>query len=214
MVKFTRIYDKLGRVAPLAPGAVLVHVVRDPRAVAASMMMGRGRKRADQYADPTAFFAETERRKLWSSREISKALLGLPENSHLGKLTNFERILLVWQHTFERTFGDGRRLFGDRYLLLRNEELRADPVAAIGRVYEAAGRPTPDVVAEWARGKVKAPEVQFAADDPRWAETFAKLGMRQALIDAGYPDLAEGAGEPAAGGGGLLGRARTRLGRA
>ncbi len=216
MVKFTRIYDKLERVAPLAPGAVLVHVVRDPRGVAASMMMGRGRKRAEQYTDPTAFFAETERRKLWSSREISKALLELPENSQLGKLSNVERILLVWRHTFERTFADGRRLFGDRYLLLRNEELRADPAAAIGRVYEAAGRPLPDVVAEWARGKVKAPELQFAEGDPRWTEIFAKLGMRQALIDAGYADLAEGVAESASGGGrgGLLGRARARLGRA
>jgi len=212
MIKETRFYDKLERIAPLAPDAVFVHVVRDPRAVAASMMMGRGRKRADDYADPRAFFEETQRRKLWSSREISQALLGLPEFSHVRKPANFERILMVWRHTFENTFRDGKRLFGDRYVLLRNEELRADPVAAIARVYETAQRPTPPAVAGWARGKVKPPEVPFAANDPRWAEAFAKLGMAQSLRDAGYDNLAEGLSDAGAGaGGGLLSRARSRL---
>ena len=212
MIKETRFYDKLERIAPLAPDAVFIHVVRDPRAVAASMMMGRGRKRAGDYADPRVFFEETERRKLWSSREISKALLDLPEYSQVRKPANFERILMVWRHTFENTFRDGRHLFGDRYVLLRNEELRADPVAAIARVYEAAQRPTPPAVADWARGKVKAPEVPFAANDPRWADAFAKLGMAQSLRDAGYAGLAEGIdGSAGESGNGLLGRARARL---
>ena len=104
-------------------------------------------------------------------------------------------------------------------MLLRNEELRADPVAAIARVYEAAGRPTPPAVAEWARGKVKAPEVPFAANDPRWGEAFAALGMREALDDAGYPGLAEsagrraGAGAPVGHGGRARGRGRAGTGR-
>lgn len=217
MIKETRFYDKLERIAPLAPDAVFVHVVRDPRAVAASMMMGRGRKRAADYERPDAFFAEAGRRKLWSSREISEALLERPEYSRIRKPPNFLRILMVWKHTFESTFRDARRLYGERYVLLRNEELRADPVAAIARVYEAAGRPTPAAVAEWARGKVKPPEVPFAANDPRWAEAFARLDMRQALADAGYPALAEGVpatdggSDSASGRSGLLGRARSRL---
>ena len=219
MIKETRFYDKLERIAPLAPGATFVHVVRDPRAVAASMMMGRGRKRAGDYERPDAFFSEDAKRKLWSSREISQALLGLPSYAHIRKPANFLRILMVWKHTFESTYSDGRRLFGDRYVLLRNEELRADPVAAIARLYEAAERPTPSEVAEWARGKVKPPEVPFAANDPRWTEAFATLGMRQALIDAGYPELAQGLPEDGSSGGGgeggLLGRlARLRSNRA
>jgi hypothetical protein len=195
LIKETRFYDKLAAVAKLAPSAVLVHVVRDPRAVAASMMMGRGRKRADEYETPEAFFSERRKRKLWSSREISAELLQHPEYAHIRRPANFLRILLVWKHTFESTWRDGQRLFGERYVLLRNEELRADPVAAIARVYRAAGRPTPAAVAEWARGKVKAPEVPFAATDPRWGEAFALLGMRDALENAGYPALAAGAAE-------------------
>ena len=217
MIKETRFYDKLEAIRGIAPDdTVLVHVVRDPRAVAASMMMGRERKRAEAYSTPEAFFDEREKRKLWSSRQLSQLLLKRPEYSHLRRPPNFMRILMVWKHTFESTWREGRLLFGDRYVLLRNEELRADPVGAISRVYRAVDRPTPPAVAEWARGKVKAPEVPFAATDPRWAEAFAALGMREALADAGYPGLAETAGAARAPGrlSGLMGRARTRMGRA
>ncbi|HKJ35004.1 MAG TPA: sulfotransferase [Solirubrobacterales bacterium] len=213
MIKFTRIYDKLRAVAPLAPGAVFVHVVRDPRAVAASMMMGKGRKNADRYENPTSFFAERRKRKLWSSGGLSAELLTHPEYSHIRRPANFLRILLVWKHCFENTYRDGRRLFGDRYVLLRNEELRADPVGAISRVYRAAERPTPPEVAAWARGAVKPPEVPYAANDPRWTEAFARVGMADALEAAGYPVLADAAHEARAPSRltGLMSRARARM---
>ncbi len=195
LVKETRFYDKLEAVDALVPaGSVLVHVVRDPRSVAVSMMVGKSRARA--YASADEYFAEREKRKLWSSRQLSQQLLKGDEFPGIRKPANFERILMVWKHTFESTWRDGRRLFGDRYVLLRNEELRADPVAAIARVYEAAGRPTPPEVAGWARGKVKDPEVPFAANDPRWATAFAELDMGEALVNAGYGRLAEGLGAP------------------
>ena len=192
MVKETRFYDKLEAISELAPDeSVLVHVVRDPRAVCVSMMMGRGRKRAGSYGDPDAFFEEREQRKLWSSRQLSQHLLKEHENSGLKDPANFERILLVWKHTFERTRREGRELFGDRYVLLRNEDLRADTAGTIARIYEAAGRPTPPEVTAWAQDKVRPPEEPFHPEDPRWARAFAALGMRDAMVDAGYPELAE-----------------------
>lgn len=216
MIKFTRISDKLQAIAALAPDAVFVHVIRDPRAVAASMMMGRDGKRAEEYDNPAAFFGERRKRKLWSSRQLSTAILSLPEYAHIRRPANFLRILLVWKHTFESTWTDGRRLFGDRYVLLRNEELRADPVGAISRVYRAAERPTPPAVAEWARGAVRSPVVPYAANDPRWIEGFARLGMRDTLENAGYPVLAEAAAEARAPSRltGMIGRARSRMIRA
>lgn len=215
MIKFTRIADKLEAIAPLAPESVFVHVVRDPRAVAASMMMGKGRKRAEDYDSPAAFFEERRKRKLWSSRELSNAMLRQPEYAHLRRPANYLRILLVWKHTFESAYRDGRRLFGDRYVLLRNEELRADPVGAIAKVYRAAGRPTPPPVAEWARGAVRPPEAPYAANDPRWTEAFARLGMRDALEQAGYPVLADAAAAARAPSrlSGVFGRARARMSR-
>lgn len=210
MIKETRFYDKLEAIRGIAPeDSVLIHVVRDPRAVAASMMMGKGRTRA--YATAEEFFSEREKRKLWSSRQLSQILLQRPEYSHVRRPANFERILLVWRHTFESTWREGRLLFGDRYVLLRNEELRADPVAAIARVYEATGRRTPSEVAEWARGKVRPPEVPYAANDQRWSEAFTRLDMGETLRAAGYGGLAESLGDPPGSGGlrGLLKRRRT-----
>lgn len=207
MVKETRFYDKLTAVEELAPeDSVLVHVVRDPRAVCVSMMMGRGRKRADSYADPDAFFGERERRKLWSSRQLSEQLLRRHEYARIEDPANFERILLVWKHTFESTRRFGLKLFGERYVLLRNEELRADTAGTIARIYEAAGRPTPTEVTEWARDKVRPPEQPYAPDDPRWPTAFAALGMRDAMIDAGYPELAELEAPPLVPKRGVLGR--------
>lgn len=208
LIKETRFYDKLEAIRGIAPAdSVLVHVVRDPRSVAVSMMVGKSRNRS--YSTPDEYFSEREKRKLWSSRQLSQVLLQRPEYRHIRKPANFERILLVWRHTFESTWREGRLLFGDRYVLLRNEELRADPVAAIARVYEAAGRPTPSEVAAWARDKVRDPEVPFAANDPRWAEAFSRLDMREVLEQAGYPGLAESIGD-ARPQGGLLDRLRRR----
>ncbi|MBA2523604.1 MAG: sulfotransferase domain-containing protein, partial [Solirubrobacterales bacterium] len=199
----------IGAIAP--EGTVLVHVVRDPRSVAASMMMGKGRKRAADYVRPDVFFEERERRKLWSSRQLSKLLMERPEYSALNNPPNYLRILLVWKHTFENTWRDARRLFGDRYVLLRNEELRADTAGAIARVYETAGREAPPQVTGWARDKVRPPEVPFAAEDERWSQAFAALDMAAALTDAGYPELAAAANEAASAAGG--GRLRGLLGR-
>ncbi len=212
MIKFTRISDKLEAIAPLAPDGVFVHVVRDPRAVAVSMMMGKGRKRADDYDTPDSFFEERSKRKLWSSYQLSQELLKRPEYAHIRRPPNFLRILMVWKHTFEHAFADGHRLFDDRFALLRNEELRADPIGALARVYRASGRPTPSAVAEWARGAVKPSEVPYSANDPRWGEAFATLGMRESLENAGYPVLAESAAAARAPSrmSGILGRARKR----
>lgn len=199
MVKETRFYDKLEAIRAIAPeGTVLVHVVRDPRQVAVSMMMGKGRKRAGVYADPDAFFGESEKRKLWSSRPLSQHLMKRPEYGELRRPTNPQRVLLVWKHTFESTRRAGRELFGDRYLLLRNEDLRADTAGEISRIYDTAGRPTPSEVTEWARDKVRPPEDPYAGQDPRWGEAFALLDMADALAEAGYPEMAELAA-PAAG---------------
>jgi hypothetical protein len=46
-------------------------------------------------------------------------------------------------------------------------------------------------VADWARDKVREPEVPFAANDPRWSEAFARLDMSEVLAAAGYPGLAD-----------------------
>ena len=57
-IKFTRMSAKVGALHEIDPDAVLVHVVRDPRSVAVSMMRGRGAKRLEKYPTPESFFEE------------------------------------------------------------------------------------------------------------------------------------------------------------
>jgi hypothetical protein len=189
-IKETRLYDQVADLAALDPGAALAHVVRDPRAVTASIMLGRGRRREQKHF-PTVdrFFEDAEKRRLWSSYGISEELLSRPGASRLENLTSVERVLLVWRHTFESTWRGGRERFGERYVLLRNEDLRADPAAAAGSLYGVLGRPVPDGVAAWAREKVRPPEEAYAARDRRWLDALRRLEMEEAVAEAGYPEL-------------------------
>jgi hypothetical protein len=192
LIKETRLYCKVPALHQLDPHGVLVHVVRDPRAVASSIVLGRGRRRQRKLRTPDDFFADRVERRLWSSREISARLLERSGYPAIDDPSNVERVLAVWRLTFEAPRIEGRRLFGDRYLLLRNEELRSDPAEALERVYRILGRPVPDEVASWAAANVRAPEAVYAGDDPRWLDSVERLAMRDAVEEAGYADVLDG----------------------
>ena len=49
-------------------------------------------------------------------------------------MPDFLRPLMVWKSAFETTGGEGARPFGDRYLLVRLEDLRTDPRGELTRV--------------------------------------------------------------------------------
>jgi hypothetical protein len=188
-IKETRLYDKVADLHRLDPDAALVHVVREPRAVAASIVLGRGRRQLrKRYPDADSFFADRERRNLWSSYALSvrMAEMGepLPEDA-----SNVERVLSVWRHTFERTRSAGRELFGERYLMVRNEDLRSDPAGALQRVYAVAGAEPPQAVAAWAADAVRPPDPLHLEDDPRWVVACRRVGMTEELLaPAGYEE--------------------------
>ena len=165
-IKETRFYDQIADLAELDPGAALAHVVRDPRAVTASIMLGRGRRRERKHF-PTvdSFFEDAKKRRLWSSYEIAETLLARPGAPALAEPTSVDRVLLVWKHTFESTRHDGLGRFGDRYLPLRNEDLRADPAAVLGSLYSVLGREVPEGVADL--GRRECPRAGRAIRRPR-----------------------------------------------
>jgi hypothetical protein len=190
-IKETRMYCKIPVLADLDSGALLVHIVRDPRAVVASTMFGRRRRHRNRLADPDAFFEAVSERGLWSSRPLSEVLLARPEYRHLRHVPDYLRVLLTWRHTFETTRRDGRRLFGDRYRLVRNEDLREDPAAALDAVYTGLDRPMPAAVAEWSAANVRPPEEPFALRDPRWYRAFRQIGLDAVVAEAGYETAAD-----------------------
>lgn len=188
-IKETRLYCKVADVAELDPGAAFVHIVRDPRAVAASVILGRKKRRLQRWSSPAEIFAERTDRKLWSSRALSRELAARAGEQG-DEPSDVEHVLRVWKHSFESTWRDGRRLFGDRYLLLRNEDLREASESAIDALYAVLGREAPAPVRDWARCNVREPEPAFAGGEPQWGELFARLDLGPALEAAGYGDRA------------------------
>jgi hypothetical protein len=185
-IKETRLHHKVAAVAELDPAAAFVHLVRDPRAVAASTLLGR-RRRFDLYPDADAFFERVTDRKLWSSRAISERLAELGDVPAVaGNSPDVMRPLAVWRAAFESTHAAGRRAFGDRYALLRLEDLSLDPDREVHRIYERLERPAPAEVLAWARRNVRRPEDVHLEGDPRWTKSMRDLGMEPALDAAGY----------------------------
>jgi hypothetical protein len=195
-IKETRLHHKLGAVAELAPDAVVVHLLRDPRAVTASMLLGR-RRRTDIYPDAETFFTARTGRRLWSSRRISEDLVARRRSLELpADLPDFLRPLIVWKAAYETTSGDGERLFGERFVTVRLEDLRADARVELARIYGAAGRDVPEPVAAWAAQNIRRESHVHLADDPRWARAARLLGMERDLERAGYGEILELEAEP------------------
>ena len=186
VIKETRLANKVPVLAQLDPDAVLIHVVRDPRAVTASIVLGRGRRQLERLKDADGFFADRKPRKLWSSRAISEQLLGSPLYGEIKDPSNVLRVLLVWRECFETTWSEARRHLGERYLLLRNEDMRTNPEGTLGRIYSQLGRPLPREVVRWAQENVREPEPVFAGEDPRWRVELERAGIAQAMATAGY----------------------------
>jgi hypothetical protein len=190
-IKETRLHHKLAAVAGIDPEPTVVHVVRDPRAVSASMLLGR-RRRTDIYPDPETFFTARTGRRLWSSRRISEEVIARRRAADLpADIPDFLRPLLVWKAVVETTAAEGPRLFGDRYMLVRLEDLRADPGAELARVYERSSRRLPDAVVDWAAANLRRDATIHLGDDPRWARASRLIGLEPALERAGYAELLE-----------------------
>lgn len=186
VLKCTRLYCKVGLLAEVDPQALLVHAVRDPRAVTASYLFGRDRARRDRLRDTDAFFADATDYTAWASHPLSSYMLSLPPYRALGPCTDAERILLLWRYTFEETRRAGLCHYANRYVLVRHEDVQAAPRKVLAELYERMGRPLPEAVARFAAEVVRPAVSPFAADDPRWRRAYERLGLLPALDAAGY----------------------------
>jgi len=195
VLKFTRMYCKPHCLAAVDPQAKFVHIVRDPRFVAVSYLFGRGRKREkrfwglDRKLSLKRFFNRRSPHNAWSSLAFSEWILKQPEYAVTERPTELGRILILWRYVFEKTDRLGRAAFGDRYILLRHEDLVASPEPTLRSLYDAIGLPPSEKAMAWMLSHVKQPGPALAEGDPRWREAFEEYGLGDALRAAGYGSL-------------------------
>lgn len=188
-IKFTRMYCKIGVLRDLDPGAALILIVRDPRAVTASYLFGKDKRTLSAYPDEAAFFGKRSAMNAWKVRDFSDHLLKRPEYAALGECEDFLRVLLVWKYTFLAAWQGARQHFPGRTYILRHEDLQESPADTLRRVYDHAGLPFPGHLEPWLRSHVRSHTPPFAANSRRWPEAFRTLDMDEALEQAGYAAL-------------------------
>ena len=189
-IKFTRMHCKVGVLAEIDPNAKFIHLVRDPRLVTASYLFGKNQRNMRRFSSEDAFFERRSPRSAWSSHPFSEYVLQTPEYRHLQGCEDFARIRLLWKYTFQKTYEAGRSCFGENYLLLRHEDLRADPCRTVGLMYDFLGRAVPDRVIDRAKENVRigSPQI-YASGSRRWIEAVERLEMEDTLRVTGYsPD--------------------------
>lgn len=185
--KFTRMYRKVAALHAIAPDARFVLLLRHPREVVCSYMYGKDQKRAGKLADRDAFFGLNDDANPWNSRRFFEGIVRQAQRKDLERAPNFERYLLIWKYTFEHAHADAKRTFGDAAMILRHEDLLADPRGTIAKLYRHAGLDAPVAALDWAAANVRRSEKQTFEGDPRWTQAYARLGMQDALAAAGYP---------------------------
>jgi hypothetical protein len=182
VAKFTRLACKIDELHALQPDALFVHLVRDPRSVTASHLFGRNGVHRDRFKSEDRFFTRRSRSSTWSYRPLSQAVLRTPSFAHLRRrIPDAARVLVLWTFLARETHRAGRQLYGDRYVIVRHEDLTADPSGVVGGLYERAGLVVPAHVERWLQEKVRPARAPFAEGHPAWRAWADRIGMQPEL---------------------------------
>ena len=186
VLKFTRMYRKVAVLHQLDPDAKFIHLVRDPRSVTTSYLFGPGHKHRRRFLWKRRFFTQTSKKGHWAAHQLASRLVLNDEFRHLMGCPDHLRVLLVWKYVFRETHRVAKKLFGDRYSLLRHEDFAEDPDGTLERLYAILERPLPGHVVDWARAHVRPPRAPFAADAGAWQTAIRRLALEDELAIAGY----------------------------
>lgn len=188
LIKCTRFMEKAASLKKIAPEASFIHVVRNPMLVANSFLFGKGRKNEHKFEDHNIYFERRSTKTAWSSYLLSNIILEKPEYRNLANnISDLERVLLLWAYNFKVTHEQGQKVFGNKYLLVRHEDLLFKQKETLEKMYTHIQLSPCSEVLKWANNNIRANKLKyFHPEDERWSKSFKRLDMEKQLIEAGY----------------------------
>lgn len=186
VIKFVRMYSKVPVLNALSEEGSFALLVRHPQEVVASYMYGRDQHRLNRISNRRKFFARRSSTNPWNSDRILEFLAEEEGRPELLKMPDWMRYLALWKYTFERPFHEGRAAFGDRFMLIRYEDMTVQTVETLTRLYRHVGLEPSRLACEWAESNLRPSIKECYADDERWLAAYDELDLHAALADAGY----------------------------
>ena len=178
LIKFTRMYNKVPILKNIDQNAKFIHIVRDPKAVTTSYLYGKNKKNKNKFKKNELFFNKKSNRTPWSSFDFSEIILSDDKYKNLtNDIKDFERILLVWKYTFNKTHSSGIEYFGDNYHLILHDSLISNTELNLKKLYNFIGKNIPDEVMTWAKKFVKKEPNVHEIENVAWIKAFKKLGI-------------------------------------
>ncbi|MDH3627639.1 MAG: sulfotransferase [Acidobacteriota bacterium] len=157
MFDTTRCQYKIQDLHDEAPDAVFVHLYRHPASHATSHMLPRRTGRfagIRRWLDKRHFFTRDGKYNGWQFEKIigktTDSLFAhrLAESgidpATVYALPAVGRLMVYWHHCFNKVEQDGRRIYGRRFVSLNFDAFCDDPLATLGKVYDALEMELPE----------------------------------------------------------------------
>jgi hypothetical protein len=189
---FTRCHFKLRELRDVAPDGVLVHLYRDPRAVASSHLLPSGqgsfrRQIADAYRK-VSFFRRRGHYNGWQFQQIIEHAADEPLAHHFRAarldpvdiltLPAAGKLMAYWKACFDYVERWGPSCFGERFVSMSFERFSRSPCQELHRVYQAATLPPP---ATLDISRIKPAKPGYRSSDPRWQILSSRIGIAPRL---------------------------------
>ena len=162
---------KLGALRGVAPQALFIHLVRDPRAFVTSHLKPYGKWIHESLEDPDALFAYEGGFDFWQYGKLSSAL-GRREG------TAVERLLHIWKFFVTKAEEQGPDM------TIQFENFASSPHKVMSRIFEDLTLPYQAVD----YSDIHAPNKPHLYNDPRWRKALHNVGIgKEFLFDFDAP---------------------------